>query len=122
MAASSSRRSFSSTASLTKELSDFARPDATSFFARRRTSPGMLRATFAEFILFYYRGYAPASIGRADLVLSTRVARWSCKSERARTVDDGHSFGVPPSRIEARALAIERRCGASCFADAPDDH
>src|SRR5580692_10092084 len=58
MALSSSLRSFSSTASLMNELRDFARPAATSFFARRSTSAGMLRATFAEFILLSYRRWS----------------------------------------------------------------
>src|SRR5580704_10806628 len=94
MAASSSRRSFSSTASLTKELRDFARPAATSFFARRRTSPGMLRATFAEFILFYYLGSPRGSTRRP------RRNRDGCPAspQRDGVLHEAGAAGVSPRR------------------------
>jgi hypothetical protein len=40
---------------LGRQLRDLARPAATSFFASRMTSAGMLSATFAELILSYCR-------------------------------------------------------------------
>jgi hypothetical protein len=108
------------TALVTYELSEFARPRQPPYFAKRSTSAGMLKGTFAEFMLFPYRLPRPCS--RADR-LQNLSKNWVDSGGLSGTREDSRSTRNPK---EVRTLTTKdeqhhhvRKCRSLGFDSLP---